>query len=689
MTLFETAQGYARLGYVCVPVRVSLDTNGYKQVDMPLWRGRVFDRAEQWEGYTGIAFNTGASGVVAVDIDTGNGKDGWAALSAAGVELLDTPVKATTQSGGEHRLYRVCDVPVKSSAGALAGDVDIRGEGGLLFVSPTVIEGTDRAYRWHPGTPSLPVSELPAFPVDLACKLQITSRKRVTLQATTVNVTPAQREWALQKIGFKLRDIAQADEGGRNQTLGKSVPRIVGLVKTIGDNLTPYADKILSAYIESGGDDEQQVENWIASAARYVEPEDPSQWMPADRVAAFWDSRPELRHIRQAAQAGMASPWAVLGALCVRVLAEVPPTWRTITGIGDPAGGNLNLYVVLAAESGGGKGIASQVARHLWPSDIYSAEIASGEALPKLFARKVKDPVTSEWRNEQVRTSVIIDAPEFGSLSASGARTGATLTQRLCNGFSGEGLSFAVADESKNVEVLPNSYRIGVITGIQYGNAGLLLDQQASVTGVPQRFVWFPANVRADELPDVRPDMPGPLSRWTFPVGATQIGICEAAKQDMESAQRAKLIGDTSSPLDGHKLYARVKLAYALAVLNGHYSSVRDEDWYLSGIVMDVSDAARQRAVDTLKTRDRKQAVAAGEREGIRKAAAGDSEDDENVRRAAVSMHKWLTDQTGATASQLSQRLRSAKRAYFDDALGLLIADGRVLDRGDDWYVAG
>ena len=235
--------------------------------------------------------------------------------------------------------------------------------------------------------------------------------------------------------------------------------------------------------------------------------------------------RPELRHIRQAAFAGMASPWAVLGALCVRVLADVPPTHRLITGIGNPDVGNLNLFSVLAAESGGGKGIATQVAQHLWPNGIYSVEIASGEALPKLFARKVKDQASGEYSSEQIRDSVIIDAPEFGSLSASGARTGSTLTQRLCNGFSGEGLSFAVSDESKNVEVLPNTYRLGVITGVQYGNAGLLLSESATVTGVPQRFVWFPANVKADELPEVRPDMPGPLTRRTLQ-GGSRIEVC-------------------------------------------------------------------------------------------------------------------------------------------------------------------
>ncbi|KKB97830.1 bifunctional DNA primase/polymerase [Mycolicibacter arupensis] len=691
MTLFETAKAYAALGYQCVPVNISLDADGSKRVETPQWRNRVFDNPSDWEGFTGVAINTGASGVVAVDIDVGDGKDGFAGLAAAGVELPETPLKARSRSGGEHRLFRCGATPVKSSSGVLADGVDIRGEGGLLFISPTTVVGhPDQKYTWHPGTSKVSASDLPEFPEDLAQRLAIRQRRETPAPAwiTPEYVTPEQRAWALDKIAFKLQDITNAAAGERNRALGQSVPRIIGLAKTLGEDVEAVAAKILAAYLESGGDDEDQVQDWIASSTRYAEPEDPRSWLPGDRERLFWDARPELQQIRQAAFAGMASPWAVLGALCVRVLADVPPTWRTMTGIGNPAGGNLNLFAVLAAESGGGKGVATQVAEYLWPSSVYSVEVASGEALPKLFARKVKQQDTGDWISETVRDSAIVDAPEFGSLSASGSRSGATLTQRLCNGFSGESLSFAVADDTKNVEVRANTYRLGVITGVQYGNAGLLLSESAGVTGLPQRFVWFPANVSPDELPDVRPHMPAPLPQWTFPLGASQIAVCDQARADMEAAQRAKLTGDSTSPLDGHALYARVKLAYALAVLNGHYSSVREDDWELSGVVMGVSDATRHKALETVRHRDRRQAEAAGRRDGIRKAAATEVESDEAVRRAADNLYGWLKARdTGATRNELRMRLRSDKRDLFDDALNLLIEEDRVTG-GEDWYQA-
>lgn len=481
MSLFDTAQGYAAWGYVCVPVRISLDKTGDKAPQFPeSWRGRTFDKPEDWEGYTGIAINTGASGVVAVDIDRGDGMDGFAALREAGIELPETPVKATTQSGGEHWLYRSCDVPVKSSAGSLAPGVDVRGEGGMIFVSPTVVEGTGRRYTWQPGTPGLCVDQLPEFPAELARRLAVRSHRPLTTSAQAVEVTAAQREWALQKIGYKLADLAGAGAGTRNETLGQTVPRIIGLAKTIGEDLETVAAKIRAAYAESGGDDEKQCDDWIASAARFAEPEDPSSWLPEDRAASFWDARPELLHIKQAAYSRMVSPWAVLGATLVRVLADVPSTWRVDAGLGP---GNLNLYAVLTGRSGAGKGEAIRTAAALWPSSVYETESASGEALPTLFAHQARGD-GGDWYTETLRDSAIIATPEFSATRESGTRQGSTLLPRLCNAFSGESLTFAKADPTKTVEVPRDSYRLGLIAGLQDGNAYMLLSEAMTTTGL-------------------------------------------------------------------------------------------------------------------------------------------------------------------------------------------------------------
>lgn len=689
-TLFEVAEKYREQGYFPIPVvSLGLKPNGDKNIRFPdEYKGVTFDRPEQYEGYNGLAIDTGRSGVVAIDVDENpaKGKQGFAALSAAGIELPQTPAVATSWSGGKHFLYRAPEgfaIP-SSSDGRLAKDVDVRGNPGVLFVAPTQVG--DKSYQWD--TRPVPVSGLPELPAEFAQRLLSDRAPYRRRFAPTIAITDEIRARAHNEVTAVLVNLAAAGAGERWEA-STVLKRVAGIVLALSDDPDEYEPQILDAYTESGGDDPDRAIGSFRRALETAEPEDLTKWLPAaDRSELFWSSRPELSAIRQAAQAGMASPWAVLGALTVRVLADVPPTWRTITGIGDPEGGNLNLYAVLAAESGGGKGIATQVARHLWPSTVHTTEPASGEALPRLFARKTKSVETGEFVNERIRSSVILDVPEFGSLSASGTRTGATLSQRLASAFSGEALSFAVADESRNVDVPANSYRLGVITGIQYGHAGLLLDESATVTGVPQRFIWFPANVAPGELPAVRPTMPAPLKQWTFLEGPSRIEVTDEARRDMEAAQRAKLVGDVSSPLDGHKLYARVKLAYALAVLNGHYSSVRPQDWYLSGLVMEVSDATRQRAVDTLKYRDRKRAEAAGKREGIRKVAADEAAADESLRRLAGNIERGLTNPKssafgGGTRRDLAKVLRSDKQPYADDAIDLLLSEGRLIADGD------
>src|SRR5829696_4341629 len=86
-------------------------------------------------------------------------------------------------------------------------------------------------------------------------------------------------------------------------------------------------------------------------------------WMggPPIPEADFWSSRPVLGHVRDFARARRASPWAVLGAVLVRVTVAVPPFLALPPLVGGPA--SLNIYVGLVGPSGAGKGAAEAVAR--------------------------------------------------------------------------------------------------------------------------------------------------------------------------------------------------------------------------------------------------------------------------------------------------------------------------------------
>jgi hypothetical protein len=87
----------------------------------------------------------------------------------------------------------------------------------------------------------------------------------------------------------------------------------------------------------------------------------------------FWDARPALAHIRDFAYARMCSPWAVLGAVMLNVLHQVPPGVTLPPLIGGR--GSLNTFVATVGPSGAGKGAAERAAEEAF--DIGSNPIYS------------------------------------------------------------------------------------------------------------------------------------------------------------------------------------------------------------------------------------------------------------------------------------------------------------------------
>ena len=191
----------------------------------------------------------------------------------------------------------------------------------------------------------------------------------------------------------------------------------------------------------------------------------------------------------------------------VRALGDVNTECRVDGGLGP---GNLNLFTVITGPSGSGKGQAIGASADLWPSAAYHSAPCSGEALPNLFMRKERGD-NGEWGDKRLRYSVIIQSPEFAATSASASRQGSTLTPQLCSGFSGENLAFTKADSTKNFDTELVDYRLGLIAGIQDGNAHLLLSEAMTTTGLAQRVIWMAA--QDSGVPRNKPAWPGPLDQ--------------------------------------------------------------------------------------------------------------------------------------------------------------------------------
>jgi hypothetical protein len=71
----------------------------------------------------------------------------------------------------------------------------------------------------------------------------------------------------------------------------------------------------------------------------------------------FWESRAELRHIRDFARSRGANPYATLGAVMRRTIANIEPNVVLPSTIGGQV--SLNLFTAPAGPSGAGKDIAN------------------------------------------------------------------------------------------------------------------------------------------------------------------------------------------------------------------------------------------------------------------------------------------------------------------------------------------
>jgi hypothetical protein len=151
------------------------------------------------EANIGIATGRG-SGIVVLDIDMKNAKDGYTSAKELGIDPADTPVQVVTASRGAH-LYFAYDAAIGNSASKLGVGLDTRGEGGYVVVPPSQIKG--QPYMWL-GSFKQPPSKVPAAMIEKMQAPASLASKRTT------------DDW--------LHLLDGVGEGSRQDTL----PRIVG-----------------------------------------------------------------------------------------------------------------------------------------------------------------------------------------------------------------------------------------------------------------------------------------------------------------------------------------------------------------------------------------------------------------------------------------------------------------------------
>lgn len=508
--------------------------------------------------------------------------------------------------------------------------------------------------------------------------------------------------YARAALNAELATLAATAEGGRNAQLNKSAFSLGQLVAA-GHLDRHEVESALTATALATGLEPSEVRATIRSGIRggantprdipaQTETYEPNvAFTTLDEITGeitettspFWDARPVLTHIRRFALARMTSPWSVLGVTLLRTLHCIPPTVTLPPLIGGP--GSLNLFCAIVGPSGVGKGATEAAAADAvqQPLDVYTASVGSGEGIAHQYAHRTRQGV------ERDRDAVLFTVPEVDTLTALGNRQGATLISQLRSAFSGERLGFGYADATKRIPIERHTYRLGMVVGVQPEKAGPILDDADG--GLPQRFIWMPATDPAitSRPPKAPKSWAVEAHRWAQAVPADpvtwerHIHIPDEVTEAVREQHAARARGEGSA-LDGHAMFAREKVAVALAVLDGR-TAVSLDDWALSGTVMLKSDHTRARVQHALGAKFEQAEQARTDRDARRQVAADNALAEAKVKRACATLlrHAEQAGRDGLGRGEARRILNSRDRDAFDEALARLADAGQVTVDGD------
>lgn len=414
----------------------------------------------------------------------------------------------------------------------------------------------------------------------------------------------------------------------------------------------------------------------------------------ADERAAFWESRPFLRAVRDFAHSRRVGRWALLGCVLARISAHTPPSVVLPPLIGGVA--PLNLFVALCSGSGGGKTAAMAAAADFLAAErcglftpFLKTAPGSGEGLVASYVSSGSQP----------NVSTLVVADEIQSLEKLATRSGSTLVPFLKQAWAGTTLATLNAEASRNRRVEAHRYRLAMVAGVQPVNAGTILDDEHG--GFPQRWLWMPtydAELPGPlaEVPDAQPyqwtpaeqpvtgefDAQGELLNVTDPQQIV-LGVPDVARVAILTANHARNHRIGTAPagegLDGHRLQSQERVAALLALADGRADAITEQDWNLAGVVLAVSDETR---ADVVRERSRdvqQRNIARGRAEGVRAAEAAETAEAVHVTKAGRWATKWLREHDGPHAfNELNKAAGSRYREHLREALDALVLAGQV-----------
>lgn len=695
--------------------------------------------------------------VVDIDIKGGApGAESWAEFCDAHPEVraeAQLTASVSTPSGGWHFYFAVPDGYDLPTNGKPWPGVDIRGEGGYVLAPPSRLENGEYVWvrtieddgimyappalmdavltpsRSEPaGTPrSVPSMSRPHVsretfddnPIDHACdNFEVDSwLRRSGWQPGAYR----NNETQFTRPGKSMRDGTSAtfhhDTNIVNvytstidpifEQVGKRSPSsgcytINGWDAWMIENGYTNVSEAMSAYRRQvlGGKREPEVDISVlvpTSGSTTVMSEDSTSGTassPMNLPDEFWESRPQLAHIRDAAWATSTSPDAVLAAVLTRYSANLHPSIML------QGWGTLDLFAVIAGHSGSGKSKASKTARMLYPGGtqnevMMDRQVGSGEGLAEAFF---------EWRDEdghpcsstkkgarKVRTKwgLHFSTDEAVALTASAGRMGSILIPTLCAAWMGESIGQILADPTKSRMIEPNKVRVSAELKIQTMHGWKLFQEEYAATGLSQRMVCFTATdpkvYERFQAGITTPPWPGQLDLPTpFILTDGQPRIMElddtVAAYLAESAAQAHNPTWAGDPLDTHANLSRLKIAAILALWDDRFT-IEQPDFDLAETVL-----TTHRRIRTVLQSTRTKAESDRRHTSAQLRAETEMVVDEAKTKALLRRTVSVISERISDGKPLGKKYVSApQRHVYEEAMQMLEAQGLVVETDDGW----
>jgi hypothetical protein len=399
----------------------------------------------------------------------------------------------------------------------------------------------------------------------------------------------------------------------------------------------------------------------------------------------FWEARPSLAHIRQAAHSRIRSADLVFHGVLARLSAYTPHIFELPALAG--AAGSLNYFTIAVGPSGAGKSSGSAIADELLPRPpkVEDKPLGSGEGLAENYMGTVTEE-GPDGKKKQVRRQVLHNVFVYGdegaALTEMMQRKGATLPEALRRAWTGGALGQSNATTERTRVIPAGNYRLGLLIGFQPEVAAMLMAD--AIAGTPQRFTFAWAG--DPNIPDVDaiPDWPGQLEVPT-PTEAdrkahtvmrggyrrVQLSVAEEIRTEVvgDAVRRARGTHEGAA-LDSHEPLHLLKIAGLLALLEGRLH-IRVDDWELARTVWVTSRAVRAVVEHRVAAeRDRQDSARIdfhARREGAAEAARGSARD--SVLRISRNLAAWVhehPDDEGYTKAQLGRRIAGRERHLLD-----------------------